>query len=286
MHLLEKDLNIDDIYSAEMFWPKLKNYPFKIFMPFIRWFFSVSWAQKKFKDCLSKENGDILKALINFPAYLNIKIAIDFPERIPEKGAIQIIANHDGELLDGLFLLTICGEKRNDYKFLAASELKDIVLLNYFCFFTNANSNKISESASSSQFNQLIRLLDNKHALCYFPIIYKFFKKNNRLRHLASPLPYYLAKKTSAPILPLHFKLQKSFRGRILQNLKQSCVKQGFPRLAYFFLVVEVLFTLCELRAMQGKTVYVSVRPPVSAPIKTLSKLEAMQFVNNLLLTK
>jgi len=259
--------------------PSFKLYPFKFFLPLVEYLFAITWFNRKILACINKEEGDLYNVGINFLSYLDIKISIDFPERAPKNGQVQVIANHDGELLDGLVMLAVCGKIRKDFKLLIAIESKDITLFRPFCFYTHANSKAKTSDREAKKFHELASFLNNGNALCYFPFIFRFFKENKNLRHIVSPLPYYLAKKTSTPILPLRFNFEKTIFGRLLLTLKQACIKSGWPKLAFFFGIIEVLFSLHALRAMQGKTVYVKIYPLVHPPLKKLSKLQAMDFV-------
>lgn len=254
--------------------PLFHKYPLKLLTPLVDYFLAFTWFNKTFSDCIAKENGDIDKAAIYFANYLNIKISVDFLNRIPKTGGVQIIANHNGEFLDVIILIAICGKIRTDFKFLATSQIENIPLFKPFCFYTSTdNETKI--------LNELADFLVSGNALCYYPFTFKLLAKNNKLRHNVSPLPYYLSKKKSIPISPLALSFRKTLRGRVFTHLEKLCVKNGLPRLAFFFRLIEVIFSLRTLRAMQGKTVQVNVGHLTTAPLERLSREEAMNFVKN-----
>jgi hypothetical protein len=203
-------------------------------------------------------------------------VSIDAPNNIPSEGAVQIISNHDGELLDAFILSAALLKMRADFKFLATAYMKNLSFLSPFCFYTNSAS-------ESKMFFELTNFLDQGNALCYFPFTFKLLLQDNSLRDNISPLPFYLAKKSLAPILPMKLSFKKTIRGRVFKHLERFFIKLGHPRLARFLYAIDVVFSLRTLRAMQGKTVFVEIKPLVSPPTHKLTKLKAMHFVRNLL---
>ncbi len=148
-----------------------KRFPLRFFSPLIDEFLACTWFNEKFSDCIAKENGNTGLAGIKFLDYLNITISIDSPENIPKEGAVQIIANHDGELLDVFMLLATCGKIRPDFKFLATAYIKNISIFNPFCFYTSFTS-------EAKMFYELTSFVANGAALLYFPFTFKLLLEN------------------------------------------------------------------------------------------------------------
>jgi len=263
--------------------PLFNKWPFHAFARRIDKFLAIDWFNHEVNIVYETCNRDIKTSWINFARHLNINIIFDTEYTIPRNGPLQIVSTHRGEFLDIIILGAIIGPWRTDIKFIANSDLQSFQLFKEFCFFISAQMN-----SSISSYQQIESHLNKGNALCHFAIAWLSIKKNNskkiKYHKPLGPLPYILNKNTNTPILPIKLKFKKTRRGIIFLYLEEKLLNLSCVKSAKFLAAVDNVFSLRTLRAMQGKTVTVSIDNLITMPPLRLSRAEATQWVASLIL--
>lgn len=140
---------------------------------------------------------------------LNFKyeVSAEDKKRIPAEGPLIMVANHPHGILDGLVLIKLIKEIRNDVKVVANQIFSNIS--NIDSFILPINFDTIEEG--KSKFLQIEDSLKKDQAVIIFPSVYVSRYILGKIRDLPwDPMAVKLAKKYNSPILPINIKGKNS----------------------------------------------------------------------------
>jgi putative hemolysin len=214
---------------------------------------------KEINSFLSKY-GDTegIEFIDNIFEHLNFSFSISNKDlkRIPSEGRLICVANHPIGSLDGLALLKLISEIREDVKVIANDVLYEIEnLRDYFLPF-NLESKRIQRE----NIKNIDSVLENEGAIIIFPAAevsrLKFYHITDSKWHKGA---VHFTKKNNAPILPIYISAKNS-----ILFYAVSTVHKYFSR----FLLVHELFN------KRNKTILVKVGDPIPAKAFTSDILE------------
>ncbi|MBK7105593.1 MAG: lysophospholipid acyltransferase family protein [Ignavibacteriae bacterium] len=176
--------------------------------------------------------------------------------KIPSEGRLIIVANHPIGSLDGLALLKLISEIREDVKIIANSILYEIENLRNLFLPFNLDSKLIQRENIKS----IDEALQNEHAIIIFPAAevsrLKFYHITDSKWHKGA---IHFAKKNNSPILPIYIDAKNS-----LLFYLASAINKYFSR----FLLVHELFN------KKNKTISIKVGNPIPAKVFTSHIIE------------
>ena len=141
--------------------------------------------------------------------YFNFSYSISHRDRanIPATGRVVIVANHPLGALDGLSLLKLVGEVRRDVKIVANDMLMNFNALE--SLFLPVDN--LSKSTRKSSVARIVECLNNDEAVIVFPAGEVSRIRPNGVRDGKWNSGFLnFAKKTNAPILPIHIGARNS----------------------------------------------------------------------------
>lgn len=141
--------------------------------------------------------------------YFNFSYSISHRDRanIPASGRVVIVANHPLGALDGLSLLKLVGEVRRDVKIVANDMLMNFNALE--SLFLPVDN--LSKSTRKSSVARIVDCLNNDEAVIVFPAGEVSRIRPNGVRDGKWNSGFLnFAKKTNAPILPIHIGARNS----------------------------------------------------------------------------
>lgn len=150
-------------------------------------------------------------------------------KKIPSEGKLICVANHPIGSLDGLALLKLVSEIREDVKIIANDILYEIEnLRNYFLPFNMKN-----RAVQKNNIQNIDKVLENEEAVILFPAAevsrLKFYHITDSKWHKGA---VHFARKNNSPILPIHISAKNSLFFYLLSAINKS--------FSSFFLVREL----------------------------------------------
>ena len=161
---------------------------------------------KIYKKISSKQGLDFITAIIE-----ELNIDLELPEydlqRIPEQGPFITVSNHPLGGVDGVLLLKILGQIRQDYKVLSSFILKNIPQLEDAIIHINS-----SDSQNISGLKNALTYLSQGHGLGLFPAGEVSIYKNGKLvvDKTWDKQVLKLLYKAKVPIVPIYFQGRNS----------------------------------------------------------------------------
>jgi putative hemolysin len=197
----------------------------------------------KYGDSTGIEFIDNLFEELNF----SFKVSNKDLKKIPAEGKLICIANHPIGSLDGLALLKLISEVREDVKIIANDILYEIENLRELFLPFNLESRKIQRENIS----EIDRALNNEQAVIIFPAAevsrLKFYHITDSKWHKGA---VHFARKNNSPILPIYIKAKNSIPFYIA-----SGINKYFSR----FLLVRELFN------KKNKTISINIGNQIPA---------------------
>ncbi|MBK8946076.1 MAG: lysophospholipid acyltransferase family protein [Ignavibacteriae bacterium] len=176
--------------------------------------------------------------------------------KIPSEGRLIIVANHPIGSLDGLALLKMISEIREDVKIIANSILYEIENLRSLFLPFHLDSKQIQRE----NIKAIDEALQNEQAIIIFPAAevsrLKFYHITDSRWHKGA---IHFAKKNNSPILPIYIEAKNS-----ILFYSASAINKYFSR---FFLVH-------ELFNKRNKTITIKIGNPIPAKVFTSHIIE------------
>lgn len=251
-----RELNLRSIVDNN--YPKFKqlsNWKQKLFLTI----FSKLICEKEINNILDKYGESEGIAFIdNLFDELNFSFNISNKDlkKIPAEGRLICVANHPIGSLDGLALLKLISEIREDVKIIANNILYEIVNLRKLFLPFNLELKKIQRE----NINKIDKALANEEAIIIFPAAevsrLKFYHITDSKWHKGA---VHFARKNHSPILPIHISAKNS-----LLFYLASSINKYFSR----FLLVRELFN------KKNKTISVKIGNPIPSTAFSLNVLE------------
>lgn len=211
----------------------------------------------KLQDKKGIEFIDDLFEILNF----TFKISNKDVKKIPAEGKLICVANHPIGSLDGLALLKVISEIREDVKIVANDILYEIENLKDLFIPFNIYNNKISRD----KLDEINKSLQNEEAVIIFPAAevsrLKFYHITDSKWHKGA---VYFSKKNEAPILPIYIKAKNSILFYLISTINKR---------------LSTLFLAHELFNKKNKTIELKIDNPV--PYKAFKN----NFLNDNLIT-
>ena len=135
--------------------------------------------------------------------YFNFSYSVSHLDRrnIPASGRLVIVANHPLGALDGLALLKLVGEVRRDVKIVVNDVLMDFKAIDSLLLPVD----NLSQSTQKSSIRQILSCLESEEAVIVFPAGEVSRIRPNGVRDGKWNAGFLsFAKKTEAPVLPIH----------------------------------------------------------------------------------
>ncbi|OUR83468.1 GNAT family N-acetyltransferase [Cycloclasticus sp. 46_120_T64] len=135
--------------------------------------------------------------------YFNFSYAVSHLDRrnIPASGRLVIVANHPLGALDGLALLKLVGEVRRDVKIVVNDVLMDFKAIDSLLLPVD----NLNKSTQKSSIRHILSCLENEQAVIVFPAGEVSRIRPNGVRDGKWSAGFLsFAKKTKAPVLPVH----------------------------------------------------------------------------------
>jgi len=171
----------------------------------------ISSANKIYDRNKHLTDLDFLNALLD-----EFKIKFEIPEedlkRLPKSGAYITISNHPLGGIDGILLLKLMLEQRQDFKIIANFLLHRIEPLKPYVMPVNPFEDRKDAKSSITGFKNAIRHLRNGHPLGVFPAGEVSTYKDDKLI-IDKPweeTAMKLVKKAEVPIVPIYFHAKNS----------------------------------------------------------------------------
>jgi putative hemolysin len=142
-------------------------------------------------------------------------------QRIPESGPFITVSNQPFGGIDGLLLLKIILEKRNDFKLLANYLLHSIEPLNHFSIPLNDSSNSSNKKFSFTNLKYTLQHIEEGKSLGIFPAaeISKVHSINNISDRKWQNSLIKLIKTAEVPVVPVYFQGSNSWIYHLLGNI-------------------------------------------------------------------
>jgi len=214
---------------------------------------------KEINEFLSK-HGDSkgIQFVDNFFEELNFSFKLSNKDlrKIPAEGKLICVANHPIGSLDGLALLKLISEVREDVKIIANDILYEIENLRELFLPFNLESKKIQRE----NIKEINAALANEEAVIIFPAAevsrLKLYHITDSKWHKGA---VHFARKNNSPILPIHISAKNSLFFYIA-----SSINKYFSR----FLLVHELFN------KKNKTISIKIGNPIPANVFSSKMLE------------
>ncbi len=195
--------------------------------------------------------------------YFNIQIHSFNAEHIPEKGKIIIAANHPLGGLDGMALIKVVSEKRNDIKFIVNDILLN--LKNYSDIFVGVN--KLGNTPKQSLL-EIEKVFASNNAILFFPagLVSRKQKINGQWQIHDLPWNKTFVQKAvqyQKPIIPAFIEGKNS---DFFYNLSYWRKKLGIKG------NIEMLFLPDEMFKQKHQTINIYFAPPISPQLLDKSK--------------
>jgi putative hemolysin len=210
----------------------------------------ISSINKIYKNNKSKEGLAFLNGVLN-----DCNIIFQIPEedlkRIPKEGAFISVSNHPLGGIDGVLLLKLLIEKREDYKIIANFLLHRIEPLQPYVMPVNPfESRKDAKSSVTGIKNALLHLREGK-PLGIFPAGEVSTYKDGKLK-VDKPWEesaVRLIKKAEVPVIPIYFHAKNSRLFYFLSKISDTLRTAKLPS---------------EVISQNGKTIRVRIGKPIS----------------------
>lgn len=192
---------------------------------------------------------------------INFEIPVEDFKRLPKDGAYITVSNHPLGGIDGILLLKLLLEQRNDYKIIANFLLHRILPLKPYILPVNPFETRKDAKSSISGFKQALTHLQQGHPLGIFPAGEVSTNKEGKLvvDRPWEPAAMKLIKKAEVPVVPIYFHAKNS-------NL--------FYRLSNFSDTLRTAKLPSELLNQKNRVIRVRIGRPIS--------VEAQQDFDNL----
>lgn len=239
-----------------------------------------SWQQKIYISVIEKllhmkeintflqANGDSqgISFVDNLFEYLNFSFTVSHKDvkKIPSEGKLVCVANHPIGSLDGLVLLKLISEIREDVKIIANDILYEIENLRSLFLPFNLGSRIIQKD----NIQEIDKALENEEAVIIFPAAevsrLKYYHITDSKWHKGA---VHFARKNNSPILPIYISAKNSLLFYIV-----SSINKYFSR----FLLVHELFN------KKNKTIKLKIGNPIPSKVFS-SKIIETQSQTSLL---
>ncbi len=219
--------------------------------------FVIKWIeriihQKEMNQYLSQHQGESsIKFAQNFLKSFDVNVNIIQEENIPRTGRYIVVSNHPLGGFDGIALISVVGQYRNDIKFpvndilLSFDQLKEV--------FIPINKHGQNSQEAVKQLNEVFA---SDELIFYFPAGLCSRRQNGVICDLEwKKTVITKAKQYQRDIIPVHFKGENSARFYNLANFRK---KIGLK------FNIEMLFLPDEMFRHRGKTFDIKFGEPIS----------------------
>lgn len=139
---------------------------------------------------------------------LDIRVSKADMDRIPEKGPLIVVANHPYGAIEGMVLISVISQKREEFKVMANHLLGHIPEMQPLFIFVDVFETEESRVANVKGLKESLRWLKDGKALGVFPageVSHLDLKKRRITERDWSEHVATLAKRTKANVLPIFF---------------------------------------------------------------------------------
>lgn len=280
---------MNKIFSADNIVPSLKVFPLKYLTAFLEKIIGLSWFNESVNTFCEQHNqffGDFLSQAI---PYLNIKhnISMQNADVIKNHGGKIIVANHEGYLLDALFIIWLLSDSahRNDFKILTITDLQSEPMLAPYCWFLDKSLGKgRNTSRNAIVFRHMISWLKQGKIIIVFPKNYLEKKKDWSLQKALpwSDLANLLAKAANVPIVPIKLVVPMPAFFKIANSIGLFSYNLHMPFLTKFFDRLTASLGCNQLKFSVGKKISCIVGSEVMPGENPLTGNELRDLVANL----
>jgi putative hemolysin len=190
----------------------------------------ISRLNKIYDKHKDKSDLDFLNAILD-EVGIQFEISENDLKRIPKENAFITISNHPLGGIDGILLLKLILEKRQDYKIIANFLLLRIKPLKPYVLAVNPFEDRKDVKSSVTGIKAALQHLQNGHPLGIFPAGEVSTNKDD---NLVVDKPWEkgavkLIKKAKAPIIPIYFHAKNSKLFYILSKINDSLRTAKLP---------------------------------------------------------
>lgn len=225
--------------------------------PIINWLLNLDRVNDLYQ-ALRKENVNVNEFADDVLKVMNIKLDVKNPERIPKDGRIITVSNHPFGAIDGIILITILRQIRENFRIMATEMLGHIPeLKDHFILVDNF---KRGNSRNLKPLRDSLSWLKNDGLLSMFPagvVSHYTFERNKVADSEWSTQVAKIARKTKSDILPVYFNGRNSTWFQIAGVMHSAFRTMMLPR---------------ELMKKQQSTIEVVIGKPI--PFNELEKFE------------
>ncbi|MCX6258021.1 MAG: lysophospholipid acyltransferase family protein [Bacteroidia bacterium] len=183
--------------------------------------FRVNKMNRVYSEIADKSGIDFINSVIK-TLQLKYVFHSDEMKRIPATGPFIIISNHPFGGIDGLLLIKIISEFRNDFKLLTSSSYQKIHPLRHYFLPFNLSEPGKKKSTSFKEIKDIFNHLHEKGVLGIFPAgeISSYFADNYKITDREwNPELLRLIKKTRLPVIPVYFQGSNSWLFHVLGRI-------------------------------------------------------------------
>lgn len=211
--------------------PALNYFGGEYFARFLMYLLRFQKLNKIYSKIYDKNGLEFINELITI---LELKVEIDPNElkRIPSSGPVIVVANHPLGGLDGLLLIKMVSEIRNDVKILASHLLKKIdPVSGYFIEINPFDTPAAEEESSFTGLKESVAHLKNGGVLCIFPAgETSTYDASNVVTDKIWRYPVVkFIKKMDAPVVPVLFQSNNSRLLKIISSIHPALKNVRLP---------------------------------------------------------
>jgi putative hemolysin len=180
----------------------------------------------KFLETSNQTDFDFIDELFEYVDF-SYSVSSKDKKNIPSQGKLICVSNHPLGALDGLALLSVIGEVRQDVKIVANDILMNLDNLEDLFLAYNV----FSQSAQKENIKNIVSALERDEAVIFFPAaeVSRFSHRGIRDSKWHNGALRF-AQKYNCPILPIHIKGRNSIPFYIMSLINRSLSTLMLPR--------------------------------------------------------
>lgn len=245
--------------------PAFNKQPFKFLFPLLERFTGMTWLNKQTEVLCRRYATDLCACVLDVFPYLNIRHHVSMPSENPitTPGGKIIVANHEGFLLDGLFLGWMLNQHRRDIKFIATADISCSPYTKYCFFLDTSLRHSKNPGRNLALYRKVIRWLKEEKVIVIFPGTHAEKKTSwsTEGQFPWSNLPYSLAKKANASIIPIQLNVPESCFFRALRIAELFFYNIKMRRMTKVVELLRGSFCCRQIKYATDKTISCVVGP-------------------------